>query len=91
LLCPELRDALHECRNRGMEICSLAADATQSLFEHKPSGHCIYVLGNETEGVSAAVRDLTDTALSIPMGNGVESLNVAVTASLIAYAHYLDR
>ena len=91
LLCPELRDALHECRNRGMEICSLAADAALSLFEHKPSGHCIYVLGNETEGVSAAVRDLTDTTLSIPMGNGVESLNVAVTASLIAYAHYLDR
>lgn len=91
LLCPVLHDALHECRDRGVEICSLAADAAQSLFEHKPSGHCIYVLGNETQGVSAAIRDLTDTTLSIPMGNGVESLNVAVTASLIAYAHYLDR
>jgi len=91
LLCPTLREALQECRSRGVEICTLAADASQSLFEHKASGHCVYVLGNETEGVSAAVRDLTDTPLSIPMGNGVESLNVAVTASLIAYAHYLDR
>ncbi len=47
------------------------------------------MLGNETEGVSAAVRELADTALSIPMANGVESLNVAVTASLIAYAGLL--
>jgi len=91
LLCATVAEALHECRNRGVEICTLAADAAQSLFEHKPRGHCIYVLGNETEGVSAAVRRLTDTALSIPMDNGVESLNVAVTASLIAYTHYLDR
>ena len=28
---------------------------------------------------------LADTALGIPMRNGVESLNVAVTASLIAF------
>jgi len=33
---------------------------------------------------------LADTALSIPMHNGVESLNVAVTASLIAYAGNLS-
>ena len=57
---------------------------------------CVYVLGNETEGVSASVRELADTTLSVPMANGVESLNVAVTASLIAYAgllgeNYLDR
>jgi 23S rRNA (guanosine2251-2'-O)-methyltransferase len=91
LVCPILHQALQECRKRGMEVCTLAADAALSLFEHKPRRHCIYVLGNETEGVSAAVRDLTDTPLAIPMGNGVESLNVAVTASLIAYAHYLER
>ncbi|MFB0950574.1 MAG: 23S rRNA (guanosine(2251)-2'-O)-methyltransferase RlmB, partial [Halioglobus sp.] len=29
--------------------------------------------------------------LSIPMRNGVESLNVAVTASLIAYGPHLER
>ena len=51
----------------------------------------MYVLGNETEGVCTQVRGLADTRLSIPMRNGVESLNVAVTASLIAFAPYLDR
>ncbi len=58
---------------------------------YKEQGFCVYVLGNETEGVCAQVRALADTQLSIPMRNGVESLNVAVTASLIAFAPYLDR
>jgi tRNA G18 (ribose-2'-O)-methylase SpoU len=31
------------------------------------------------------VRGLADTALSIPMANGVESLNVAVTGALVAF------
>lgn len=86
LRCASLPDALAQCREHGMEVCSLDAGASQSLFEYRPTGHCIYVLGNETEGVSAEVAAMTDRALSIPMGNGVESLNVAVTAGLIAYA-----
>ena len=72
-------------------MCTLEAQATHSLFQHKGHNFCIYVLGNETEGVSAAVSALADTHLSIPMHNGVESLNVAVTASLIAYSTYLER
>lgn len=89
VICPELPAALSYCRDHGASIAVLAADAPQSLFEHQPEGHCVYVLGNESVGVSPAVQQLADTALSIPMANGVESLNVAVTASLIAYAGLL--
>ena len=94
--CTDLPTALRACRASGAAICTLAADAPLSLFAYRPTSHCVYVLGNETEGVSTGVRELADTALSIPMANGVESLNVAVTASLIAYAglftgHHLVR
>ena len=91
LLCPALPEALRQCQVQGVEVCILAADAKQSLFEHRPKRHCIYVLGNETDGVVKNIRELVNTPLSIPMGGGVESLNVAVTASLIAYATYLER
>jgi len=89
VISPGLPAALKECKDHGATICILSADATMSLFDHLPERHCVYVLGNETEGVSTAVRELADLALSIPMANGVESLNVAVTASLIAYARQL--
>jgi len=42
-------------------------------------------LGNETEGVSKEVSQLCNESVRIPMNNGVESLNVAVTAALIAF------
>ena len=45
----------------------------------------MFVLGGETAGVSATVRALADESCSIPMANGVESLNVAVTAALVAF------
>jgi 23S rRNA (guanosine2251-2'-O)-methyltransferase len=86
VICQELPAALQQCRSSGAAVCILAADAGQSVFDYRPDSHCVYVLGNETAGVSEGVRQIADTALSIPMANGVESLNVAVTASLIAYA-----
>ena len=91
LLCESLPQALQRCRQAGAQVCLLEAHATQSLFEHRGSDVCIYVLGNESDGVSEAVSAMADARLSIPMRNGVESLNVAVTASLIAFATYLER
>jgi 23S rRNA (guanosine2251-2'-O)-methyltransferase len=91
LTCDELLPALTACREHGANICVLDANAKISLFDYPESGFTIYVLGNETEGVGGGTAKLADTALSIPMRNNVESLNVAVTASLIAFAHYLDK
>lgn len=86
LLCQDLPQALSQCKTAGMELCTLEASASRTLFEHQSHSSIVYVLGNETQGVSRAVTALADTPLSIPMRNGVESLNVAVTASLIAFA-----
>lgn len=88
-VCENLPELLEQLGQHKTEICLMAATAKQNLFTHQPDGTVIYVLGNETEGVSAAVQKLPHTALSIPMANGVESLNVAMTATLLAYQNRL--
>ncbi|MBA6412096.1 RNA methyltransferase [Parahaliea sp. F7430] len=90
LLCDKLPDALKLCRDAGMAICALDAKAEHSLFSHQHSAGSVFVLGNESEGVSKQVQQIATHTLSIPMRNGVESLNVAVTASLIAFASELN-
>jgi 23S rRNA (guanosine2251-2'-O)-methyltransferase len=85
LRCRRLPEALVHCQQRGFTVHVLDADAELSLFDKQPAGSSIYVLGNETEGVSREVAELANSSLRIPMHNGVESLNVAVTAALIAY------
>lgn len=85
LRCDKLIDALKDCQEHGGQVCGLSSHADKTLGQHNHSGSSIYVLGNETDGVSKAVENLCDQWLSIPMKNNIESLNVAVTASLIAF------
>ena len=58
----------------------LRADAP-SLLDGSLPGRAAYVLGSEHHGV----RVNCDEWRSLPMANGVESLNVAVTAGVVAY------
>lgn len=87
--CDSLHQTLQDYQAAGFELCTLSADAHSSLFEHHSDKAIIYILGNESDGVSNNIRQLTDRQLSIPMNNGVESLNVAITAALIAYYRLL--
>jgi 23S rRNA (guanosine2251-2'-O)-methyltransferase len=85
LRCKDMVQALKDFQKQGARVCTLSSYAKTPLKAYSPTGACIYVLGNETEGVSASVQALSDDAVFIPMRNGVESLNVAVTAALIAF------
>ncbi|MGK7882406.1 MAG: TrmH family RNA methyltransferase, partial [Crocosphaera sp.] len=43
------------------------------------------LLGNEGSGLSDSLVSLADKLVSIPLGEGVESLNVAIATALILY------
>lgn len=85
LSCEKLEDGVTLLAEAGASICALSSHAQQSLFSYQASGPTVYILGNETDGVSDAIFKHCNQRLSIPMNNGVESLNVAITAALIAF------
>ena len=89
LRCERLLPALEACRTHGFSIFFLDGNARASVFDPRQETDLVYVLGGETDGVSAGVREIADGGLAIPMSNEVESLNVAVSAALVAYAGYL--
>lgn len=86
IYCDDIASGLKQLKDHGASICTLSSHAEHSLYDYKPAAKNVYVLGNETEGVSKQVMSLCDTAISIPMRNGVESLNVAITAALLAFS-----
>ena len=49
------------------------------------SGKTIIVVGNEANGISDEILEISDTLVKIPIYGRAESLNVAVAASLLAY------
>lgn len=81
--CNTIEEALKSLTDT--KIYSLSSHAKKSIYDIVPTAKSIYVLGNESEGVSAEVEKLCNDSLQIPMNRGVESLNVAVTASLLAF------
>lgn len=50
-----------------------------------PEKHCL-VIGNEAHGVSDELKALAEISIAIPMQNGMESLNAAVSAGILMYA-----
>ena len=70
---------------QGTQIYALSSHATNTIYNIPVEDKSIFILGNESDGVSSEVEALCNTSISIPMNRGVESLNVAVTASLIAF------
>ena len=58
----------------------------ENVFSAGVDRRHVLVLGNEGQGVEEAVRKLCHKTVSIPMLNGLESLNVAVSAGVIMYA-----
>lgn len=89
LRCERIASAAGACLDAGFTLYTLEANAARSLFTTDFADRSLFILGGETEGVSAETRSLAHTALSIPMAEGVESLNVAVSAALVSYAGLL--
>lgn len=77
-------EALDELSANGFEIVSLDAGGV-SLYEAEPGDRSVWVLGNETTGISAAAQERSQRVVSLPLANGVESLNVAAAAAVVAY------
>ena len=71
-----------------ISIYALSSHAKTNIYNIKREEKSIFVLGNESDGVSPEIEKLCNDSLSIPMKRGVESLNVAVTASLIAFCEF---
>lgn len=83
--CANLADTLNQFAQQGTDVFGLEAQAPLTLNTYTPGKRSVYVLGNETEGLSPPVRNACNRSLSIPMCNGVESLNVSIAASLLAF------
>lgn len=85
LQCATLSEGLKVLAENGFQILTLDARGPLSLYDVEPAARAVFVLGGETEGISQAAQAMSNQQVRIPMSNNVESLNVAVTAALVAF------
>ncbi len=67
-----------------LPLCIADMDG-ENVFELNNDKDICLVIGNEGKGVSQTLRERADLTVSIPMQNGVESLNASVSAGILMY------
>lgn len=82
--CATMLEGVWTLRAAGYTINGLAMDGVP-VNDHTPAHRSVYLVGAEATGLTAGVLAELDERLSIPMANGVESLNAAVAASLVCF------
>ncbi|MDD3632763.1 MAG: RNA methyltransferase [Candidatus Cloacimonetes bacterium] len=60
-------------------------------FKLKPEEKLIIVFGSEAQGISSEISSLTDEALHIKISSAIESLNVSISAAIIAYHLFIQK
>lgn len=84
--CESAEDAVRAARADGWFIVALEqTSGAVSLEQFAPRFPMCLVLGSERAGVSQSVLDLSDAAVSIPMGGMANSLNVATAAAIVLH------
>lgn len=85
LRCPSAAAGTAALADAGLAVHGLRTAGAEVLFTSELGERAAYVLGNETDGISAPVAALVERWLAIPMARGVESLNVASAAAVLAF------
>lgn len=75
----------------GIPVAGALAHGGTSIYESNLSTACLWVFGNEGEGIAAEIEQRLDWRLTIPQAPQVESLNVAAAAAVCLFEQRRQR
>ncbi len=78
-------DFLTEQQRLQIPLLATALEDAVSLHQAALPAACVWVFGNEGQGVSAALLEQADLRVFVPQAPDVESLNVAVAAGICLF------
>ena len=76
--------AVKKLKEEGVKIYGLHMEG-ETYFKADLTGPIAFVLGAEDSGISSGMLERVDKMLSIPMREGIGSLNVSASAAVIMY------
>ncbi|MBR1707515.1 MAG: RNA methyltransferase [Clostridia bacterium] len=81
---PDLKETLRMLSKDGYNILSGVLDG-MDFYEACPPGKSVLVIGNEGNGISEEIKDVSTHCLTLPMWGRAESLNASVAAGIMIY------
>lgn len=87
----EILYTMNDFKNKGYNIFVTNLKAKKSITKIDYTKNKIFVFGNESNGVSNKICNLSTENVIIPMSNNQESLNVAISSGILLYNDYLNK
>jgi TrmH family RNA methyltransferase len=84
-------DAIARAKQHKLRVLVTTSRGGRPPFDVELTRPTMIIVGNEGAGLPDRVLNQADQTVSIPMRDGVDSLNVAVAAALIVYEAYRQR
>ncbi|MBQ2916871.1 MAG: RNA methyltransferase [Clostridia bacterium] len=81
-----LVNTLKEIKKHKFKIVATSLQTEESIYDIEYKKTAI-VIGNEANGVSKEVLDISDKKIKIPMPGKTESLNAAVATGVVLYEY----
>jgi TrmH family RNA methyltransferase len=81
-----LKDTIKEIKKHKFNVISTSLDTDKSLYDINLN-KTVIVIGNEANGVSKEIQELSDTKIIIPMLGKTESLNASVATGIVLYEY----
>ncbi|MGK7876828.1 MAG: TrmH family RNA methyltransferase [Xenococcaceae cyanobacterium] len=82
---PNLKTVVEAYQAQGVQVIATLPQAAKTYWEIDFTIPTLIMLGNEGAGLSDDLVSLAEQKVKIPLGAGVESLNVAIAAALLLY------
>ncbi len=70
------------------KMVTTVVNSKNSIDNFNPKSPCVVMFGSEADGLCEELLNLADVSYTIPMKDGVESLNLAVSAGIILHKMY---
>lgn len=81
----DLREVVTSYRSQGVQVVATLPQAALTYWDVDYTRPTLILLGNEGAGLSEDLVQLSDLQVQIPVGENVESLNVAIASALLLY------
>ena len=85
-----LAETLKKLQNVGYEVVSTSLQTDKSIYDISYNKKVV-VIGNEGNGVSKEIQELSDYKVKITMLGKTESLNASVAASIMIYEYVREK
>ena len=85
-----LVETLEKLKEAGFKVVTTSLDTDNSVYDISYD-KSIVVIGNEANGVSKEVQDMSDYKVKIPMLGKTESLNASVAAGIMIYEYVREK